>query len=71
MEMDTLVDPTTIMDTVAEIKIPDEGLVDDLESLTLRSGWISSKTTESTKVRYAQAQNVIEKEMNNWWQKEE
>ena len=60
MEMDSLVDPKTILDAVAEIEIPDEGLIDNLELLLLRSGWLSSKPTKSTKIRYAHAQNVIE-----------
>ena len=61
--MDTLVDPLTIMDAVAEIEILEgDELVDDLESLSTRSGLLSSKTTESTIVRYAQAQNIIEEQ---------
>ena len=58
MEMDSLVDPSTIL---AEIEITGKDkIVDNLESLTVRLGWMSSKTTESMMVRYVQAQNALE-----------
>ena len=61
MELDSLVDPSIILKAVAEIKIPDNNdLNNNLDLLTERSGWISSKTMESTMVRYVQFQNTLQ-----------
>ena len=61
MELDSLVDPSTILQAVAEIEIPEEiEMNDDLDSLSARSGWTSAKTTESTRAKYAETQEILE-----------
>jgi len=60
MELKAIVDPTTILQAVAEMEIPTEiNVQDDLDSITVRSGWQSEKTSESTRMKYQEAESKL------------